>query len=82
MIISIPLFSLPLLAAAALIALGLIAYVFSARAGVLLIGSGSVIMGAVALMDAPRDFMLQSIVLFGISIVVGAWMMYVAAKDS
>ncbi len=81
MIISIPMFSLPLLAAAALIALGFIVYPFSARLGVLGIGAGSVIMGAVVLVDLPKGFELQAIVLFGITAVVGAWMMYVAVKN-
>lgn len=81
MIISIPLSSLPLLLAAALIALGFLAYVFSARMGVLCIGAGSVIMGAVVLTELPKGFELQGIVLFGITVVVGLWMMFVAVKN-
>ncbi|NMB85532.1 MAG: hypothetical protein A4E44_02303 [Methanosaeta sp. PtaB.Bin018] len=81
MIISIPLSSLPLLLAAALIALGFISYVFSARVGVLCIGAGSVIMGAVVLTQLPKGFELQGIVLFGITVVVGLWMMFVAVKN-
>jgi hypothetical protein len=81
MIISIPMFSPPLLVAALLIALGFIVYLFSARLGVLCIGAGSVIMGAVILADLPKGFELQAIVLFGITAVVGAWMMYVAVKN-
>jgi hypothetical protein len=80
-IISIPLNSLPLLIAAAFIALGFIIYVFSARLGVACIGAGSVIMGAVVVMELPSDFMLQGIVLFGVTIVVGAWMVYVAVVN-
>jgi hypothetical protein len=81
MIISIPMFSLPLLVAAALIALGFIVYPFSARLGVLGIGAGSVIMGVVILAEPPKGFELQAVVLFGITVVVGAWMMYVAVKN-
>ncbi|MHC1686465.1 MAG: hypothetical protein AB9879_01895 [Methanothrix sp.] len=81
MIINIPLFSPPLLVAAALIALGFIAYVFSARVGVALIGAGSLIMGLVAINDVPAGFEIQGLALFGISAVVGGWMMYVAVKN-
>ncbi len=81
MIISIPLSSLPLLLAAAFIALGFLAYVFSARMGVLCMGAGSVIMGAVVLTQLPKGFELQGIVLFGITVVVGLWMMFVAVKN-
>ena len=81
MIISIPLNSLPLLISAAFIALGFIIYVFSARLGVACIGAGSVIMGAVILAELPKDFMLQGIVLFGVTVVVGAWMIYVAVVN-
>jgi hypothetical protein len=81
MILSIPLFSMPLLLAAALIAIGLIVYVISARLGVLAIGAGSVIMGLAVLPELPKEFLLQGIVLFGMTSVVGAWMMYVGAKS-
>ena len=81
MIISIPLFSVPLLTAAALIGLGLLVYPFSARLGVFGIGAGSVIMGAVALFDLPSGLGAQGLILFGISVVVGGWMMYVGVKN-
>lgn len=81
MILSIPLFSWPLLLAAALIALGLLVYPISARASVVFIGAGSVIMGAVVLAELPRGFELQAGLLFGMSVVVGAWMMFVGVKN-
>ncbi|VVB71532.1 Uncharacterised protein [uncultured archaeon] len=82
MILNIPISSTPLLVAAALIDLGLIVYVISAKLGVLAIGAGSVIMGVVVLLELPRDFLLQGTVLFGITVVVGAWMMYIGIKSS
>jgi hypothetical protein len=81
MILSIPLFSTPLLIAAALIALGFLAYPFSARLGVIGIGAGTVIMGVVVLHDLPNGFAIQSLVLFGFTVIVGAWMMYVGVKN-
>lgn len=72
---------MPLLLAAALIALGLLIYPFSARFGVVFIGAGSVIMGAVALFDLPSGLGVQGLILFGISVVVGGWMMYVGVKN-
>jgi hypothetical protein len=81
MILSIPLFSMPLLIAAALIALGFLAYPFSARLGVIGIGAGTVIMGVVVLHDLPNGFAIQSLVLFGFTVIVGAWMMYVGVKN-
>ena len=81
MILSIPLFSMPLLIAAALIALGFLAYPFSARLGVVGIGAGTVIMGVVVLHDLPNGFAIQSLVLFGFTVIVGAWMMYVGVKN-
>ena len=81
MIISIPLFSTPLLVAAAFIALGFLIYPFSARLGVIGIGLGSVIMGAVVINDLPNGLGLQGLVLFGMSIVVGGWMIYVGVKN-
>lgn len=81
MILSIPLFSTPLLIAAALIALGFLAYPFSARLGVIGIGAGTVIMGVVVLRDLPNGFALQGLVLFGFTVIVGAWMMYVGVKN-
>lgn len=79
--ISIPLFSMPLLVAAALIALGFITYLWSARLGVIFMGAGSVIMGAVVIFDLPNGMGLQSLALFGITVLVGGWMMYVGAKN-
>ncbi len=79
--LSIPLFSTPLLIAAALIALGFITYLISARLGVILMGAGSVIMGAVVIFDLPNGMQLQSLVLFGMAVLVGGWMMYIGVKN-
>jgi hypothetical protein len=79
--LSIPLFSTPLLIAAALIALGFLTYLLSARLGVILMGAGSVIMGAVVIFDLPNGMGLQGLVLFGMTVLVGGWMMYVGAKN-
>lgn len=79
--ISIPLFSMPLLIAAALIALGFLAYFLSARLGVLFIGAGSVIMSSVVIFDTPNGMSLQSLFLFGISVLVGGWMIYISVKN-
>jgi hypothetical protein len=81
MILSIPLFSIPLLIAAAFIGLGFMIYPFSARFGVIGIGAGSVIMGVVVLFDLPNSLGFQGLILFGISIIVGGWMMYVGVKN-
>jgi hypothetical protein len=81
MILSIPLFSTPLLIAAAFIGLGFMIYPFSARFGVMSIGAGSVIMGGVVLFDLPNSLGFQGLILFGISIIVGGWMMYVGVKN-
>jgi len=79
--LSIPLFSTPLLIAAALIGLGFLAYVVSARIGVVLMGAGSVIMGAVVIHDLPNGMGLPSLGLFGITVLVGGWMVYVGVKN-
>ena len=79
--LSIPLFSMPLLIAAALIALGFITYVISARLGVVLMGAGSVIMGAVVIHDLPNGRGMLSLVLFGMTVLVGGWMVYVGIKN-
>ena len=79
--LSIPLFSTPLLISAALIGLGFITYLLSARIGVILIGAGSVIMGAVVIFDLPNGMGLQGLVLFGFTVLVGGWMMYVGVKN-
>lgn len=78
--ISIPLFSLPMLAAALLTLIGLLITPFSARLGVIGIGAGSLILGVVAIKDLPMGFEIQAIVLFGITAVVGLWMMSVGLK--
>jgi len=79
--LSIPLFSMPLLVAAALIALGFLSYLLSARLGVVLIGAGSLIMGAVVIFDLPNGMGLESLLLFGITVLVGGWMMYVGVRN-
>ncbi|MDD2837019.1 MAG: hypothetical protein PHY05_12830 [Methanothrix sp.] len=79
--LSIPLFSTPLLISAALIGLGFITYLLSARIGVILMGAGSVIMGAVVIFDLPNGMGLQGLVLFGFTVLVGGWMMYVGVKN-
>ena len=78
--LSIPLFSIPLLIAAALIALGFITYLISARLGVVLMGAGSVIMGAVVIHDLPNGMGMLSLVLFGMTVLVGGWMVYVESR--
>jgi hypothetical protein len=79
--LSIPLFSTPLLISAALIGLGFITYLLSARIGVILMGAGSVIMGAVVIFDLPNGMGVQGLVLFGFTVLVGGWMMYVGVKN-
>ena len=80
MIISIPLFSIPLLISALLILLGLLVTPISSRMGVIGIGAGSVIMGIVAIKDLPMGFDIKTVVLFGISVVVGLWMVSIGLK--
>lgn len=80
MIISIPLASPALLIAAALIAIGFLVYPFSARLSVIGIGLGSIVMGIEVLMNHPSGLQLQSLILFGIAILVGVWMMFVGLK--
>ncbi|HRU76318.1 MAG: hypothetical protein WAV83_01945 [Methanothrix sp.] len=79
--ISIPLFSAPLLLAAAFIALGFLIYPLTARVGVMSMGTGSVIMGMVVLIDLPNGLAIESLVLFGFTVVVGLWMVYVGVKN-
>ena len=79
--ISIPLFSIPLLASAVLILLGLLVTPFSVRLGVIGIGAGSVILGLVAIKDFPNGLEIQTIVLFGMTTVVGLWMVSVGLKE-
>jgi hypothetical protein len=78
--ISIPLFSIPLLVSAFLILLGMLVTPVSARLGVIGIGAGSVILGAVAIKDLPMGLEVPTIVLFGITAVVGIWMVSVGLK--
>jgi len=80
MILSIPLFSPALLVAAALAAIGMLLYPFSARLSVIGIGAGSIIMGIEVLMNHPVGLQPQSIILFGSSVVVGIWMALVGLK--
>lgn len=79
--ISIPLFSIPLLVSAVLILFGLLVTPFSSRLGVIGIGAGSVILGLVAIKDLPMGFEVQTIVLFGITTVVGLWMISVGLRE-
>jgi hypothetical protein len=79
--ISIPLFSIPLLASAVLILLGLLVTPLSVRLGVIGIGAGSAILGLVAIKDFPNGLEIQTIVLFGITTVVGLWMISVGLKE-
>jgi hypothetical protein len=79
--ISIPLFSIPLLVSAVLILLGFLVTPFTARLGVIGIGAGSVILGLVAIKEFPNGFEVQTIVLFGITTVVGLWMVSVGLKE-
>lgn len=81
MILSIPLDSVPLLIAAALIALGFLAYPFSARLGIIGIGAGTLIMGVVVILDLPNGLAIPSLVIFGFPGLVGVWMMYVGVKN-
>ena len=78
--ISIPLFSLPLLVSALLILLGMLVTPISARLGVIGIGAGSVTLGAVAIKDLPMGLEIPTIFLFGITVVVGLWMVSVGLK--
>jgi hypothetical protein len=80
MIINIPLFSPPLLMAAALIALGLLVAPMYPRLSVVGIGFGSVVMGGVVLFTMPHGLEAPSLILFGITVVVGAWMVSVGLK--
>ena len=79
--ISIPLFSTPLLVSAALIGLGFLGYLYSARLGVVLMGAGGMIMGGVVILDLPQGMGLQSLVLFGMTVLVGGWMVYIGIRN-
>jgi hypothetical protein len=81
MTISIPLASPLLLLAAVLIALGLLVTPLSHRLGVIGIGLGSVIMGAVILAEVPRGLGYQAIIPFGLAVVVGVWMVAVGIRE-
>ncbi len=80
MILSIPLFSPVLLGAAVLIAIGMLLYPFSARLSVIGIGAGSILMGVEVLLNHPAGLQPQSIILFGSTVLVGAWMALVGLK--
>lgn len=80
MIISIPIFSIPLLVSALLILLGFLLTPISVRMGIIGIGAGSLILGTVAIRDLPMGFDIKTIVLFGITAVVGLWMVSVGLK--
>lgn len=80
MILHIPLFSTPLLVAAALIGLGMLVSPINPKLSVIGIGSGSVIMGAVVLFTMPHGLEIPSLFLFGTTVVVGAWMVSVGLK--
>ncbi|HON36547.1 MAG TPA: hypothetical protein PLY52_09615 [Methanothrix sp.] len=67
--------------AAAFIALGFLIYPLTARVGVMSMGTGSVIMGMVVLIDLPNGLAIESLVLFGFTVVVGLWMVYVGVKN-
>ncbi len=82
MIISIPLFSPPLLVAAALIGLGILIAPIYPRLSVIGIGTGSVIMGAVVLFTIPNGLEIPSLILFGITVAVGLWMVAVGLKKT
>jgi hypothetical protein len=38
-------------------------------------------MGAVVLQDLPKGYAIQGLVLFGFTVIVGAWMMYIGVKN-
>ncbi len=82
MILSIPIDSLPLLLAAIIAGIGVLVPPISARIGIICIGMGTIIMGAVVLVTAPNG--LGSIGLwlvpFGFTIIVGAWMMLIGLR--
>jgi hypothetical protein len=80
MIISIPLFSTELLIAAALIGIGMLLVPLSHRAGVVLIGAGSALMAGVVMFTMPHGLEVPSLILFGISFVVGAWMVMIGLR--
>ena len=47
----------------------------------ILIGAGSVIMGGVVILDLPQGMGLQSLILFGMTVLVGVWMVYVGIRN-
>jgi hypothetical protein len=81
MTISIPLASPLLLIAAALMALGLLVTPLSHRLGVIGIGLGSVIMGAVILAEVPHGLGFQAVIPFGLAVIVGLWMVAVGIRE-
>ena len=80
MIISIPLSSPLLLVAAVLMGIGVFATPVFPRFSVICLGGGSVLMGGVVLATLPHGLEAPSLVLFGISVIVGAWMVMVGLK--
>jgi hypothetical protein len=44
-------------------------------------GAGSLIMGAVVIFNLPNGMGLESLLLFGITVLVGGWMMYVGVRN-
>ena len=82
MMLSIPIDSLPLLLAAIIVGIGVLVTPISARIGIICIGVGTIIMGAVVLVTVPNG--LGSIGLwlvpFGFTIVVGVWMMMIGLR--
>jgi hypothetical protein len=80
--LSIPIDSLPLLLAAIIAGMGVLVTPISARIGIICIGMGTIIMGAVVLATAPigQGSILSWLVPFGFTIVVGGWMMMIGLK--
>ncbi len=79
--VSIPVSSPSLLISTFMFALGIALLPLSARRSIICIGGGSIIMGLTMILDLPRDFAAQGIVLFGSAIAVGAWMIAVGIKQ-
>ena len=82
MIISIPLDSSPLLLAAVIFSLGMLATPISPRLGVIGIGTATVIMGSVVLLTIPIGLKAIGpwLVCFGPAVIVGAWMVMIGIK--
>jgi hypothetical protein len=78
--LSIPLFSAPLLFAAFLALAGLAVYIWHPRLSVIGIGAGAAIAAIIAIIDIPNAFTPQGIFLFGMTVLVGGWMVAVGMK--